>query len=116
MKIGAGGLQIQATQDINIVKKENQEYQKQPQQVEVNNATGVKPGRDEIIRAVEQLNDSSKLSNKHMKFQIHEETDRMMVRIMDDKGELIKEIPSEETLEMAARIQKSVGLLIDQYI
>lgn len=116
MKIGAGGLQIQATQEINKIKPDEQELKKQPLQVEEVKGTGVKPSQEEVIKAVEQLNDSSKLGDKHLKFQIHEETDRVMVKILDEKGEVLKEIPPEETLEMAAKIQKSVGLLIDNYI
>lgn len=116
MKIGAGGLQIQATQEVNKIKYEEQVIKKQPEQVESIRATGVKPSKDEIVKAVEQLNDSSELSNKHLTFQVHEETDRMMVKILDEKGEVLKEIPPEETLEMVAKIQKSVGVLIDNYI
>ena len=50
-----------------------------------------------------------------MNFSVHEASDRLMVTISDEKtGEVIREIPSSEILNLAARLDEMVGLLFDQ--
>jgi flagellar protein FlaG len=55
--------------------------------------------------------------NTHLDFSVHEKTDRIMVRITDqDTGDVIREIPSEEFLNLAAKLQEMVGLMFDMKV
>lgn len=73
--------------------------------------------KEEIEENLEQLNEAVEAVNKNFRFELHEESDRMMVKIIDSKkGEVIKEIPPKETLDMLGRIKEMVGIIIDEKI
>lgn len=68
---------------------------------------------EQIRKAVEQLNKS--LSHSEAVFGIHEETNRVTIKIVDkDTKEVIKEIPPEKTLDMIAKAWELAGILIDE--
>jgi len=65
---------------------------------------------------VEALNDAVEYINRGLRFTIHEDTQRMMVRVVNiETNEVIKEIPPEEVLDTVARIREMIGLLIDKW-
>ena len=64
---------------------------------------------------IESANKEVKLYNKSIKFSIHEETNKIMVKIIDNQtDEVIKEIPSEKILDMVAKLCEMVGILVDE--
>lgn len=68
---------------------------------------------EQIKKAVEQLN--KKLSNSEAVFGIHEDTNRVMIKIVDrDTKEVIKELPPEKTLDMIAKVWEMAGILVDE--
>lgn len=121
MKIGAGGLQIQAVHEV-IVKKqaENSADFGKKQSAEAKGmeqiGSGIKAAPSDVMKAVEKLNEYTQLSNSYLQFQIHDETKKLMVKVIDANGEVIREIPPEKTLEMLARLEESCGAIIDCYI
>ncbi len=63
-----------------------------------------------IERAVKQINSYLVDSQRALNFQTHEASGRTIVRVINpETDEVIRQIPSKEALEMAARI-KSQGL------
>lgn len=73
--------------------------------------------KEETIEGVEVLNDTMKLYNHKLHFEVHEDTKRLKVAIVDKvTNETIKEIPPEEMLDMLAKIQDMIGILIDKRI
>lgn len=65
--------------------------------------------------AVNIQNNLNTIHNVNMNFSVHEASDRVMVTITDDKtGDVIREIPSSEILNIAAKLNEMVGLLFDQ--
>ncbi len=71
------------------------------------------PSNEQIRKAVEQLN--KKIGNAEAIFGIHEETNRVTIKLVDkDTKEVIKEIPPEKTLDMIARIWDIAGILVDE--
>ena len=71
------------------------------------------PTHEQIRKAVEQLNRN--LSNSEAVFGIHEETNRVMIKIVDKSTkEVIKELPPEKTLDMIAKVWEIAGLLVDE--
>lgn len=66
-----------------------------------------------IKNAIEQIN--RKAHNSVVKFGYHEETNRILIKIIDkDTEEVIKEFPPEKTLDMIAKVWDLAGLLLDE--
>jgi flagellar protein FlaG len=55
--------------------------------------------------------------NKRLKFYVNEEIDRVIVKVIDgETDKVIKEIPPQEIQDLVARIQKAIGVLVDEMI
>lgn len=68
---------------------------------------------DQIRKAVEQLNKN--MGNSEAIFGIHEDTNRVMIKIVDKTTkEVIKELPPEKTLDMIAKVWDLAGILVDE--
>lgn len=68
---------------------------------------------EKVRKAVEALN--KKMSNSEAVFGIHEDTNRVTIKIVDKSTkEVIKELPPEKTLDMIARVWEMAGILIDE--
>jgi len=71
----------------------------------------------EIQRVVDDLMRMSHSLNRRLDFHVNEETNQVIVRIVDsDSGEVIKQVPPDALLRLHARIQEAVGLLFDETI
>ncbi len=69
---------------------------------------------EQIKKAVEQLN-KSMASHSEAIFGIHEETNRVTIKIVDkDTKKVLKELPPEKTLDMIAKVWEMAGILIDE--
>ncbi|NBC73156.1 flagellar biosynthesis protein FlaG [Paenibacillus sacheonensis] len=65
---------------------------------------------DKAIKAMEGPKTSLHLS-------VHKETNTIMIKVMDkDTGDLIREIPPEKTLDVAAKLMEIAGILVDHRI
>ncbi len=68
-----------------------------------------------LDNSIEIADKLAKAFNKEIKFQIHEQTEQIYVEIVDkDTGEVIKQIPPEEMLKIAASVQEFLGLIVDK--
>lgn len=101
-----------------------------PEQVKVDNTTNVvvqsqnkgnpneeneKPqaGHEQVKQAVDRLN--KKMGNAEAIFGIHDDTNRVMIKIIDrDTKEVIKELPPEKTLDMIAKVWELAGIMVDE--
>ena len=64
-------------------------------------------------RRMERLQDT--LKNHNIEISYNEEVNRYAIKVLDtDTKEVVKEIPSEKTLEMFARMLEIEGLLVDE--
>ncbi len=73
--------------------------------------------REELEDHVEQLNEILDTFDRKLSFEVHEGTNRHLVRVMDARTEeVLREIPPEEVLDMVARIEEMVGIVIDERI
>jgi uncharacterized FlaG/YvyC family protein len=71
--------------------------------------------RANIDEAVEKLRSAGDLFNKRLDFRVDEKTNRIVVKVIDTRTDkVIKEIPPEQLLHLAAKIQEMVGLLVDE--
>lgn len=68
----------------------------------------------EAESAITKINQTTEAFNIGLRFKLHEASDRVMVQIIDvEENEIIKEIPPEKLLNLAAQIQDMIGLMLD---
>jgi len=92
-------------------KKSQPEYRKDKKEY------NEKKLEEDVKESVKDINDIIEKVKEDLSFEVHDETDRMMVKVIDRKTkEVIKELPPEEMLDLSARIHKIVGLLIDEKV
>ena len=69
----------------------------------------------EVESAVVSINNAIEHINRALRFSVHEDTQRIMVKVVDvTTDEVIKELPPEDVLDTVARIREMIGLLIDE--
>jgi flagellar protein FlaG len=72
---------------------------------------------DEVRESVKDVNEIVDQVKEGLSFQIHEDTEELMVQVIDvNTEEVIKELPPEEMLDLKARIHEMVGILIDEKV
>lgn len=68
-----------------------------------------------VQEAVDEINKVLHYMNERLEFSIHEATNRVMVRVLDrETDEVLREIPPEQILDLVAKLQELVGLLVDK--
>ena len=73
----------------------------------------------DLIRTKEVVADIQKnlnmIHNVDLQFTVHEASGEIMVTVLEEStGEVIREIPPSEMLDLAAKLGEMVGLLFDQ--
>lgn len=70
---------------------------------------------DQLKKAIAEMNKKINNSNEEAVFGVHEDTNRVMIKIVDkDTKEVIKEFPPEKTLDMIAKVWEVAGILVDE--
>lgn len=73
----------------------------------------MQPPTEALKKAVEEINKRN--TNSEAVFGIHEETNRVTIKIIDkDSRKVLKEYPPEKTLDMIAKVWELAGLLVDE--
>jgi len=114
---------IKGNAQMHQVKPQSQ-HQEVNQKIRVEQQTGVnkhgqtKVDRGQLADAVDSLNKTMKIFDRGLEFTIHEDTNRIIVRVVDrsdhNNEEVIREIPPERILDMIAAFMDMIGLLVDQ--
>jgi uncharacterized FlaG/YvyC family protein len=69
---------------------------------------------EQIARTLEQFTASL---GKELSFHVHEESNRIQVDVIDPRDKrVIRKIPPDEILELAASIEKTVGLFLNRIL
>ena len=113
-----GSTGVQSSEEENTVEKPELQ-QNSKMTVETKNGSdehkesGITGNSEQLKKAVSDLN--KKMSNAEAIFGIHEETNRVMIKIVDkDSRKVIKEYPAEETLDMIAKVWEVAGIMVDE--
>lgn len=69
--------------------------------------------RRDVERAVADMNDFFQTVQRSLQFTLDEESGTMVVQIKDDAGKVVKQIPTEEALELSRRLDQFRGLLFE---
>jgi flagellar protein FlaG len=68
-----------------------------------------------ISRVVDAANEALAPSFFRLNFDIHEQTNLVVVQVIDtNTEEILREVPPESRLDIVAKIQESAGLLFDE--
>jgi flagellar protein FlaG len=101
--------------DLEGVKKEEEikeeliklEEQKQEEQEQLS--------KEDLEEVTKFLNDSTKLFNLSLRFRVHDESHRIVVSVLNaDTDEVIRQIPTDEVLALAERLNEMVGVLFNE--
>lgn len=75
----------------------------------------VAPDVDKVKQATELINKTIQSLSRNLEFTVDEESKENVVKVVDtDTGDVIRQIPSEETLRIAKALDQLQGLIIQQ--
>ncbi|WP_339278964.1 flagellar protein FlaG [Paenibacillus sp. FSL W8-1187] len=80
---------------------------------------GAKPtvSDEQKIKAVDRAIKAMEGPHTKVEFSVHKETNAIMIKVLNkDTNELIREVPPEKTLDVAAKLMEIAGLLVDTRI
>lgn len=96
------------------------------ERIRVEPAKGTEAGRQqaaeavtetELLDAVKQINDFIQVARRDLVFSVDERTGQTVVTVVDAQTqEVIRQIPSEEVLAIAARLDEARGLLFESKV
>jgi flagellar protein FlaG len=70
---------------------------------------------EDVKKISEFLNSSSSVFNLSIRFKVAEESDKIVISVFDkETDELIRQIPSQEILDLASRLNEMVGVLFNE--
>lgn len=79
---------------------------------------GLNPSKtvsEPLKKAIAEMNRKINNTNEEAVFGVNEDTNRIMIKIVDkDTKEIIKEFPPEKTLDMIAKVWEMAGILVDE--
>jgi len=82
---------------------------------EIRSDEETKKSKKDLEDGIIKLNQTTRIFNRSIHFKIHEGSKRWLVQIINtDTDEVISEIPPEKVLDMVARLDQLVGLLVDE--
>jgi flagellar protein FlaG len=76
-----------------------------------------KSSRETVERTVMALEDFIESSKRSLKIQVYEKTGDIMVKVISAKdGKVIREIPSKEMLDLAAKMENLAGTFFNENV
>lgn len=67
--------------------------------------------------AMDLRNKMQALNNVDLNFSVHSASGKIMVTVVnEDTGKVIREIPSRELLDLAAKLEEFIGLIFDKKV
>lgn len=75
------------------------------------------PSEEQVAVAVRQLNSLARVVGTKVSFSVDRTTNKTVVLVINaESGEVIRQIPPEEALRIAAQIKRAMGALFDQTV
>lgn len=101
---------------INFPNLSDQKEESNPNNFEVKNPTEGVANIEDLLNAVKELNDKLARQELKVNFSVDKDTGSFVVRVMDSKsGELVRQIPNEETLQFTRNVENGVGVIVDDH-
>jgi flagellar protein FlaG len=75
------------------------------------------PSEDYLTNVTNTLNDFMQSMNTDIKFVLHPKTDTLVIQVVDSKThKVLRQYPSQEFLDMVARMHDYMGMLVDKKV
>jgi flagellar protein FlaG len=72
---------------------------------------------EQIARAAREVQERLETMGTKLNFSLDENTDNIIIQVTNrESGELVRQIPSEEMLELKAKLENLLGILFDQKV
>lgn len=72
---------------------------------------------EKVDQALKEVNNNADISGNGMKFEKDEKSQQWFVKVFNEKtGEVIRQIPDKEFLEMARKIEKNMGSIFNKEV
>ena len=69
----------------------------------------------QIKQAIDDANQRTRFTKKSFEYSVDDKTNRISITVRDQEtDEVIREIPSEETLDMVSKIWELAGIIVDE--
>jgi len=95
------------------VKQKEAPQDQAPQDVQ--ELLGTKEGVESVARVIEDY--ANDVHNVGLKFQVHEDTGQFVIRVIDvNTNEVVREVPPENLLDLAAKMEEMMGMLYDEKV
>ena len=108
---------LSSTSPTSNTHKQNVDNLNNPSKVSQNAEQIKETTNEKISRIAEAINSYVQSIQRDLKIQVHEDTGNIMVRVTSqDNGKVIREIPPEELLDLAARMDELAGTLFDEKV
>jgi len=114
----ASSLTERAVDDVKQADTQNQQRLQQNQYEKNNQEVTAQPlEREQLEKMAQQLQEFMGEMNRSLQFQVDEDSGRDVIKVLDkDTGDIIKQYPSEEVLNLVSKLSETAGLLIDQTV
>jgi len=117
MKVG----EVLQEADVRIQRKVQAERATAAAAANVDKVPAAKPVQPVEISKIEsvrkQIDTFLRSTNLALQFRVDDASGRMVVSVTDaETGEVIRQVPGEEALRMAARIDANIGALLDEKV
>jgi len=107
-----------------VVKKRTEEVPAQDAQKEasaemapqdVKDLLGTKEGIESVAKVIEDY--ANDVHNVGLRFAVHEDTGKFVIRVIDEQTkEVVREVPPENLLDLAAKMEEMMGMLYDEKV
>ncbi|WP_025719135.1 flagellar protein FlaG [Paenibacillus polymyxa] len=75
------------------------------------------PTHEEAVLELQKVIDAIQGPQKTFEISVHEKTHAIMIKVMNkETGDLIREVPPEKILDIAARMMEIAGIIIDKKV
>lgn len=79
--------------------------------------TPVEPERERVVEAIKKIQEFVEETQRGLQFSIDDDTGRIVVKVIArHSGEVIRQLPSEEALELAKRLQDAGSILFSRQV
>lgn len=73
------------------------------------------PSKEQVTKAVENINKTIQAASQNLEFSVDQDSSQVIVKVIDQQTkQVLRQIPTEEILEIAKSLDKLQGLLIKQ--
>ena len=106
---------VKKREDIPTVDAKPKEAPKDQAPQDVQELLGTKEGVESVARVIEDY--ANDVHNVGLRFQVHEDTGKFVIRVIDERtNEVVREVPPENLLDLAAKMEEMMGMLYDETV